>query len=124
MLKPIIKKWTIHIFAGYGSPEMERNYARKISDFLDEAEVGDVLTFVPEQGKDSKYTFSVVGLVYGRDDFKDGEEIATSDVRSIERIEDEKDFGPTYAVLTRNTTYYIHGDESKNLLRAKASCDM
>ena len=116
MRKPYIMKWSIYVWPESGGKEREVAYAKRLIDFLDNAVEGDIVKFdEAEFGP----TFSVIGEVYGRENFPDGSEIATSDVKAFQRARNEHG-KPVFIAHTRHSSYYVFGDESRELIRFKA----
>ncbi|MBO4854910.1 hypothetical protein J5500_00705 [Candidatus Saccharibacteria bacterium] len=118
---PNITRWTIYVDPRLGDPATEKKWAGKLADFLDAAKVGDMIKFT-EDVEDPDYTFSLVGDVHGKSgkDFVDGDPIRTSYVVSFKRVEGGF-LDAVYEVRTKNSTYYVDGNESRLLIRAIAS---
>ncbi len=119
MRKPYIARWTIYVWPQDGGTVKEKAYAKQLIDFLDNAAEGDFLHF---SEVDHGPTFSIIGEVYGREKFPDGSKIATSDVKSFQRARD--DHGkPVFIAHTRNSSYYLFGEGSRELIRFKATAN-
>ena len=118
---PRITRWSIYVDPERGDRATEKMWAGKLADFLETAEVGDVVEFYDMS--DPQYTFGVYGEVHGESgaDYKDGDTVLTGAVQSFERLKNGY-FGSEYAVhIGTARVYYVSGDESKVLMRAKAT---
>ena len=118
--RPLITRWDIIVSRGHRHDNYKiADYARRLLEFMETAEVGDKLFFVPQHKEDPDYTFSFVGNVYGRNGFEDGDKILTSYVRYIACVS-RSDLSNLFAIQTKNTMYYLRKEDSLSILRMKA----